>query len=147
MDKLSLWQDFIANRNENQQQFKQTGILVILQNCHVPQPIYGKLLLHEKISKEDFIKYGYVYKDDGKVEREERVYLSPDMVAIRDWAKKWEVEHTFYPKSRSGCFFSCNKDTNVAYMEMHTDKDNVLAAIKDFPHEESTITTENLLQE
>lgn len=145
MDKLSIWKDFIANRKPNQQQFEHTGILVILQDCATPQPLYSKLAFGNKYTREEIESLGYVYDENGLIERSGRICFSKDMVAIRDWADKWDMDHSFYPKSASGCFFTADRKKNKAFMEMHTYNDNVIDALKEFPHKDAIIKTIDLM--
>jgi hypothetical protein len=144
MNTLSIWKDFIANRKPNQQQFEHTGILVILQKCSFPQPIYARVALGEKLSKDDMIASGFVYDENGLLEREGRVFLSDDMVKIRDWANKWDIDYSFYPKSRYGCFFTSNRKKNKAYAEFRTHNNNVIMAVRNFPLKDAIIKTVDL---
>lgn len=116
------WSEFIERPSNNKEPHKGV-MMIILQKDIRPQPVFSLLLSGQSFNPVD---YGYAMAD-GKVQRDNGVYLSEDMLKLKCWSDQHDVKYSFD-------FFSDEEDgpfLDGEYMQLKGDI--TTGAIESFP--------------
>lgn len=116
------WSEFIDHPSNNKEPHKGV-MMIILQKDIRPQPVFSLILSGQSFNPAD---YGYAMAD-GKIQKDNGVYLSDDMLKLKCWCEQHEIKYSFD-------FFSDDVDGPFLDSEfLQLCGDFTQAAIESFP--------------